>query len=92
MMKKIFLKYIILKVRNKISYIAFHKKQTICELFIRAIYASYTILVRVGDLEPIEDETEVQKNYDKIINSDYASTFKAVMGVNNLLMKNMLLT
>ena len=39
--KKVYLKYLILKIRAKISYIAFVKKMTIVELFASTILKCY---------------------------------------------------
>jgi len=44
------MKYLILKVRNKISYIAFIKKYTIIELFCKTILCSKGILIKMGDV------------------------------------------
>jgi len=44
------MKYIILKIRNKISYIAFINKYTIAELFCKTILYSWGILIKMGDI------------------------------------------
>jgi len=44
-------KYKILKVRMKISYIAFVKNMTVHELFYRTILKSYASLVQMGVIE-----------------------------------------
>lgn len=41
LMQKVYFKYLLMKVKQKISYHAFIKKQTINELFLEAIHKSY---------------------------------------------------
>jgi len=43
-MKKTYFKYLLFKIRNKISYIAFKKRYTISELFCKTILMSMGIL------------------------------------------------
>ena len=43
--KRVYLKFLILRVRNKISYIALRKRMTIIELFATTIKKSYEELV-----------------------------------------------
>lgn len=47
-MRQAYLKYMVIKFRIKISWIAFTKKMTIMELFVRAIQKSYEQLNREG--------------------------------------------
>ena len=47
-MRQAYLKYTVIKFRIKISWIAFTKKMTIMELFVRAIQKSYEQLNREG--------------------------------------------
>ena len=48
--QKTYLKYLILKFRQKVSFIAFKNKMTIVELFCNAIAKSYTKLVAEGTI------------------------------------------
>lgn len=43
-----YLKFLIIKFRQKISYLAFKKKATILELFLKAIKKSYLQLCKEG--------------------------------------------
>ena len=43
-MKQTYFKYLLLKIRNKISYIGFEKRYTISELFCKTIIQSLNIL------------------------------------------------
>lgn len=44
-MKKTYLKYLILKIRSKLSYICFEKRCTLIELFCNQILTSYNNLI-----------------------------------------------
>ena len=46
--RKVYMKYLILKVRAKISYMAFVKKMTVIELFATTILNSYETLKNEG--------------------------------------------
>lgn len=46
--RKVYMKYLILKVRAKISYMAFVKKMTIAELFATTILRCHETLVNEG--------------------------------------------
>ena len=48
LMRKTYIKYLIQKFRQKVSYIAFTKKMTIVELFCTAIKKTYTQLLKEG--------------------------------------------
>ena len=61
---KVCQKYTILKVRNKISFIAFQKGYTIQELFLRTILKSYQ---KLQAERVIPSNAETEKRYDKII-------------------------
>ena len=39
--RKVYLKYLIMRVRAKISFIALEKRMTVLELFINTIYSTY---------------------------------------------------
>lgn len=48
MYRKVYLKYLIMKVRAKISFMAFKRKMTIVELFADTIMKSYRFFVDIG--------------------------------------------
>ena len=67
LLKMTYLKYLIIKFRQKISYIAFKNKITIMELFLRAIKKSYNTLVAEGTIQvPPEKQEEEDALYEKI--------------------------
>ena len=49
--RKVCLKYTILKIRHKISYMAFMQKKTIPELFIKQIQATHTFLKKSNAID-----------------------------------------
>ena len=42
--RKVYLKYMVMKIRQKISYIALTKKQSLLEVFLKSIYSSYKLI------------------------------------------------
>lgn len=53
---KIYFKYMLLKVRAKISFIAFEKRMTIPELFVSTILNCYEHLMSVGAIPSLSDK------------------------------------
>ena len=52
-MKEVYLKYSILKIRQKISFFAFNKRETVIEFMINKILKAYRTLVRNGEIEAL---------------------------------------
>jgi hypothetical protein len=68
--KKVCLKFSIMKIRMKISYMAFEKGMTIIELIMRSIMISYKGLVHNGIIK--EDPEKVKKQniiFDDLVNN-----------------------
>ena len=63
---KVYFKYLLLKIRAKISFIAFQKRMTISELFVRTILKCYTKLQDDG-FYPVRT-AEQQKTDSALIN------------------------
>lgn len=62
--RKVYLKYIIMKVRSKISYSAFVKRLTVPELIVRTIYNTYLKFLESGGIpQPSQEE---QNRHDKV--------------------------
>ena len=55
--QKVNTKYKIMKIRQKISFIAFEKSVTIKELIVNQIFESYKVLKR-----PFLNDTEIEEN------------------------------
>ena len=67
LLKMTYLKYLIIKFRQKISYIAFKNKVTIMELFLNAIKKSYNELVADGSINfPPDKRAEEDSLYSMI--------------------------
>lgn len=62
---KVHLKYLILRVRAKISYMAFEKRMTVLELFASTILRCYEDLMRVGAI-PALSATEKRRHQDVV--------------------------
>ena len=62
LVRKTYLKYLIVKFRQKISYIAFKNKMTIVEIFITAIKKSYLKLMKEGAINI--DQKKFKKDND----------------------------
>jgi len=54
--RKVYLKYIVLQVRAKISFMAMQARQTIVELFVHSILSSYEKFKVEGRIEALPDE------------------------------------
>ena len=83
-MRKSYLKYLIIKFRQKISFIAFKKKMSIIELFCDAITRSYNQLVFEGKIQ-IDELNLVRQNqvYDQMMNgTEVRSLFINIMKLN----------
>ena len=50
---KIALKYTLMRVRAKISFMALEKRKTVCELFVTTILAAYNHLMSIGRIKPM---------------------------------------
>lgn len=68
--RKVYLKYLIMRVRSKISYSAFVQRMTITELIVKTIYDSYKTFVESGAIpRPSEEESQRHtKVYDDLDN------------------------
>ena len=83
-LNKSYLRYLIVKFRQKISFIAFKYKMTIVELFLHAIIKSYNQMVVEGILKVNKkrDEEELAL-YDKMMgDNQYKSVFISVMQIH----------
>ena len=50
------MKYLLLRIRAKIAFIAFEKRMTVVELFVNTIFWCYTQLVDQGYKRPLTSE------------------------------------
>jgi len=49
-MRKVYFKYLVMKVRGKISYMSFKKRMTISELFLKTILHSYKYFIKTDQI------------------------------------------
>ena len=82
-MKKTYLKYLIFKVRQKLSYSAFLKNQTILELFAHVIHKSYFQLVRIGKLEINPLMRELIGSFEDMLQGDASNILSNIILVNS---------
>ena len=55
-LRKVYFKYLLIRVRAKISYIAMYKRMTVLELFVRTIRKCYLDLIKKNEIpKPDED-------------------------------------
>jgi hypothetical protein len=57
------MKYKVLRIRAKISFMAFEKRCTIKELFLKAILKTYLDLMESGELEPTLSNLKCDRAY-----------------------------
>lgn len=79
-MQKTFLKYTIIKIRQKISYSAFLRKQTVLELFCRQILMSYKMTQSQNDLVNSQKVMQHMDEFTKT--SSLSSCFLLLMKLN----------
>ena len=66
LLQKVYKKYIIIRFRQKISFIAFKKKMSLVELFLLAIQKSFDELLKDGRVYYSEND---RKNDDELYNT-----------------------
>jgi len=49
-MRKVYFKYLVMKVRGKISYMSFKKRMTISEIFLKTILHSYKHFIKTDQI------------------------------------------
>lgn len=78
-MLKTALKYKIIRIRSKISFLAFEKRQTILELFLRKILESHREFIYQKVYEPRQSDEEIEKLLDMIENINPGSVIKGLI-------------
>ena len=75
-MRKVALKYTLIKVRSKLSFECFRKRLTFTELMLTAILTSYVYLVDHGHIPPTYNSEEVVDLFNCVMANDSASNLK----------------
>ena len=90
LMRKIYMKYLLMRVRAKIAFMALQKRMTIVELFADAMLRCYTESVRCGYIEG--ESVEMEKKQDDLFQQCLAGQsqgfFMKIMELNNLSIGN----
>ena len=76
------MKFLTLKVRQKISFEAFLKNYTVSELFLDQILSSYHQLINFGLLRAQIATEKVQECYEEIITGELNACFKVLIQLN----------
>ena len=82
LVRKTYLKFLILKVRFKLSFEAYLKNFTISELFVRQISASYTELGKIGEICIKIPTSTIDEYFEEIIYGDLDKCFKTLINLN----------
>ena len=84
LLQKVYTRYVIIRFRQKISFIAFQKKMTICELFLTAILQSFNELLADGRVSYKKNKRKSEENLFKVIskNTNMKGLFSALMLAN----------
>lgn len=94
LMRKIYMKYLLMRVRAKIAFMALQKRMTIVELFADAMLRCYTESVRSGYIEG--ESVEMEKRQDDLFQQCLAGQsqgfFMKIMELNNLRIGNAVIT
>ena len=83
--RKVYIKYLIMRVRAKISFMALVKRLTIVELFLRAIEKSYTEIQEEGSIPKTKPETleKMRQLMLKLNNGQLDGVMRLVMYFND---------
>jgi hypothetical protein len=73
------MKYKILRIRQKISFLAFDENLTVTEFFARKIHQSYISLLQKGEILSKTSSDTVHEEFNKLMASDVSSCFKILM-------------
>jgi hypothetical protein len=65
-LRKVYFKYLLIRVRAKISYIAMYKRMTVLELFVRTIRKCYLDLIKKNEI-PKPDEEIAKRNQQVVL-------------------------
>lgn len=76
------MKYKVIKIRQKISFMAFNECQTVLEFMAKKIHESLVSLIIKGEIEAEKNFDNVHVEFAKIINSNVVSYFKQLMIYN----------
>lgn len=79
--KKVCLKYTIMRVRSKLSYMALLERQTICEMFMKTILTCFQLLTWQRWLIPQSDDQEKrdQEIYNAVVQGEPEILKKLIM-------------
>ena len=82
-MRKTYLKYLLLRIRAKLSYMAFIRRQTIVEMIVTQIYKSYKILSEARCIPKTQHHSRIlHKKFDEIFKGDMKNMFHHIVDLN----------
>lgn len=83
LIRKTYLKYLLLRIRSKISYIAFTRKQTIVELIVSQCYKTYKILSEANCIPKTQHHSkQLHRKFDSIFKGDMKGMFHHIFDLN----------
>ena len=83
LIRQTYLKYLIMRVRAKISYMAFAKRQTVVELLVSQCYKSYKVLSETNCIPKTQHHSKaLHKKYDSIFKGDMKNMFHHIFDLN----------
>ena len=84
-MKKTLTKYSILRIRQKISFMAFMKKMTVLEMIMESVLRTHDLFVQEESI-PLYDPLLLEKHeiFNKILFDEQPTAFMAIMKINTL--------
>lgn len=84
-MKRTMQRYNLVRIRAKISYMAFLESQTIPELFCNTILESHKLLVRQREIPVNNQNSELKEEiFQNILSGDVSSFFSEAIKINLL--------
>lgn len=82
-LRKTYLKFLLLRIRAKLSYMAFMKRQSVLEMIVIQIYQSYKILSEAKCIPKTQHHSKIlNKKFDDIFRGDMKNMFHHIVDFN----------
>ena len=76
------MKYKIFRIRQKVSYHAFHKRMTICEIFLDSVKNTFDTFVYSGVIEMNREDMKTLDEFDKLLAGNITKCLNSIIRIN----------
>mmetsp|Transcript_32321 Transcript_32321/g.49476 ORF Transcript_32321/g.49476 Transcript_32321/m.49476 type:complete len:294 (+) Transcript_32321:729-1610(+) len=93
--RKVYFRFLLLRIRSKISFMALQKRMTILELFATTIYNNYRQYERLGILAHKQSDSITKKEeevFKKLVSGNLKAFFREMIELHNSYKRNKMLT